>query len=179
MPNQPITPQRTARRMRLCMRAGAFAVAALVVACAMPKHTDSAAPAPDAFDPAAVQLLDDTNWTLTSWRNADGSMRNLTANDNVGHPTIAFSTKTGQRQASGFAGCNRFGGPYALKGGNLVLGPLVITRLACAGAHGELEAGYLDALNHIGKTGLRWRAPRELLIISEDGATLTFTPTGQ
>lgn len=179
MPNQPTAPQRTARRMHSCMRAGAFAVAALVAACAIPKHPDSAAPAPNAFDPVAVQLLDDTNWMLASWRNADGSMRKLAANNGAGLPTIAFSTKTGQRQASGFAGCNRFGGPYALKGGNLVLGPLVITGMACAGARGELEGAYLDVLDHIGKTGLRWRAPRELLIISEDGATLTFTPTGQ
>lgn len=185
MPNPPIAPQRAARRARARVLAGVLAGAALVAACAMPTHPDSAAPASNPFQPAATQLVDDTHWTLASWRTPDGGSRELSSADNGSPPTLLLSTATGQRRASGFAGCNRFDGPYSLKGGTLTLGPLVLTRRVCAdaqgdaGAHGELERAYLDALTHIGKTGVQWRAPRKLLIVTEDGAMLTFTAADQ
>jgi heat shock protein HslJ len=162
----------------------------------MPTHPDSVAPPTDPFNPAATQLLDDTAWTLASWRGADGRERAIAqapggsaddsgkqrdgerggqgANEAAGRPTLIFSTATGQRRASGFAGCNRFGASYSLKSGKLSFGPLVSTRMACPGARGELEHAYLDALSHIAKTGVQWRAPRQLQIVTEDGATLRF-----
>ncbi|CAB4934041.1 unannotated protein [freshwater metagenome] len=58
-------------------------------------------------------------------------------------------------QASGSGGCNTFGGPYALDGGQLRIGPLAATLRACAGPAGanEQEAGYFAALGSV--RGLR------------------------
>jgi heat shock protein HslJ len=188
MSNQSIAPRRAARHARLPGSAGAlaavaaalFATCAMLAACTMPSHPDSAAPPNDPFNPAAAQLLDDTAWTLASWRTADGRARDIAGGDegkpgeSAGAPTLVLSTVTGQRRASGFAGCNRFAGPYALKGGALSFGPLVATRMDCAGARGKLEQDYLDVLAHIAKAGVQWSAPRELLIVTPDGAILRF-----
>lgn len=185
MSNQSLAPRRAASRARLPRGAGAaaalMATCVMLAACAMPTHPDSAAAPSDPFNPAATQLLDDTAWTLAGWRGPDGRSRDIAGEDGAspgetrGAPTLVFSTATGQRRASGFAGCNRFAGPYSLKGGALSFGPLAATRTACAGARGEFERAYLDALAHIAKTGVQWRAPRELQIVTEDGATLRFS----
>ncbi len=47
-----------------------FAVAAFVAGCALPQHPDSAAPPTDSYNPAATQLLDDTQWELIRWTDA-------------------------------------------------------------------------------------------------------------
>jgi heat shock protein HslJ len=163
---------------------GAFGLAMLLTACAMPKHPDSNAPPPDPFNPAATQLLDDTSWTLTGWKQADGTARAVPAAnsgmDSGGAPlTLVLSTASGQRRASGFSGCNRFMGSYALKDGKLSFGPLAGTRMACATPGGDLEGPYLDALAHIDRTGVQMRPPQQLQLILEDGDTLTFARQGQ
>src|ERR1700692_2308831 len=65
----------------------------------MPTHPDSPAPPPDPYNPAATQLLDDTQWQLASWANADGKTRPVPANSGAtsgagGEPlTLNFSTE--------------------------------------------------------------------------------------
>jgi heat shock protein HslJ len=90
-----------------------------------------------------------------------------------------LSTANGQRHASGFSGCNRYTGTYMLQDGKLGFGPLASTRMACAGARGELEGAYLDALAHIDRTGVQMRAPQQLQLIVANGNTLVFTRRGQ
>jgi len=176
MPSSFIAPQRAARRaLRLSL---AFMVAALA-ACAMPTHPDSAAPPSDPFNPAAVQLLDDTSWTLAGWKTADGRERDVAALGLDVRPTLVLSTSSGQRRVQGFAGCNRFNGAYTLKDGLLSVGPLIATRMACGSARDELERAYLDSLTHVGKTGVQWRSPPQLQIVTADGATLTFQAAGR
>lgn len=177
MPSSFIAPQQAARHALRSLLA--LAAAALVTACAMPTHPDSAAPASDPFNPATVQLLDDTSWTLAGWKTADGRERDIAALGLDVRPTLVFSTATGQRRAQGFAGCNRFGGTYALTGGNLSFGPLVATRMACGGTRDELERAYLDALAHVGKAGVQWSTPPRLQIVTADGVTLTFQAAGR
>lgn len=46
----------------------------------------------------------------------------------------------------GFAGCNRFGGDYALDGDRLTLGAIRSTRMACVGRGGEVETRLLAIL---------------------------------
>lgn len=63
------------------------------------------------------------------------------------------------RRASGFAGCNRMSGPFEVRGDSLRLGPLALTRMACAKGM-DLEGGYVDALAktrmfHLSADGLR------------------------
>lgn len=147
----------------------ALGVATLLAACSMPTHPDDKAPPPDPFNPAATQLLDDTAWDLTSWKQADGTLRDVPSGI-----TLALSTASGQRRASGFSGCNRYMGTYGLKDGKLSFGPLAGTRMACPTPGGEIEGAYLDALAHIDRTGVQMRAPQEMQLILEDGDTLTF-----
>jgi heat shock protein HslJ len=158
----------------------AWGVATLLSACAMPKHPDEAAVAPDPFNPAAAQLLDDTSWVLSGWKQADGTARTLPSTDqdqdqDQGAPlTLALSTATGQRHASGFSGCNRYMGSYTLKDGKLSFGPLGSTRMSCMTPGGQIEAAYLDALTHIDRTGVQMRAPQQMQLVLENGDTLTF-----
>ncbi|HEY4295934.1 MAG TPA: META domain-containing protein [Paraburkholderia sp.] len=152
----------------------ALSVAALLSACAIPKHPDSTAAAPDPFNPAAAQLLDDTSWVLTGWKQADGTARAIPSADQGEPLTLTLSTATGQRHASGFSGCNRFMGSYALKDGKLSFGTLGGTRMACMTPGGKIEGAFLDALTHIERTGVQMRAPQQMQLILENGDTLTF-----
>ncbi|CAG4900029.1 META domain-containing protein [Paraburkholderia saeva] len=156
----------------------ALCLASLVTACSLPVHTDASAEAPDPFNPAATQLLDDTTWELTGWKQADGTMRNVPHGDNGEPVTLTLSTASGQRRASGFSGCNRYMGTYMLKDGKLSFGPLAGTRMACTTPGGQIEGAYLDALAHIDRSGVQMRAPQELQLIPENGDTLTFARRG-
>jgi len=152
----------------------ALSVAALLSACAMPKHPDSEAAAPDPFNPAAAQLLDDTSWTLSAWKQADGTARAIPSADQGAPLTLTLSTDKGQRHARGFSGCNRFMGSYALKDGKLSFGALGSTRMACMTPGGKIESAFLDALKHIDRTGVQMRAPQQMQLVLENGDTLTF-----
>ncbi|WP_186118496.1 META domain-containing protein [Burkholderia gladioli] len=180
--HKPSAAARTRPSFVRSLRAPLAAISlAALAACAIPTHPDSSAPPSDPFNPAAIQLIDDTSWQLASWRNADGTQRELPpqdqgANGQPAVPTLTLSTADGVRRASGFSGCNRFGGTYAVKNGLLSFGPLAGTRMACPNsAGGRLEAPYLDALAHVTKAGLQMQAPQQLYLVTQDGATLTFS----
>jgi heat shock protein HslJ len=157
--------------------------ALMLAACKMPVHDYASAPPSDPFVPAATQLLDNTQWQLVEWKQADGTLRavpgaagDAAAAGPAGHPiTLDLSTATGQRRASGFSGCNRYTGTYTLKNGLLSFGPLAGTRMACVGLGGDIEGAYLDALTHIVRTGVQMREPRSLQLILANGDRLTFT----
>lgn len=156
----------------------AFVAASLVAGCAMPKHPDASAPPTDPYNPAATQLLDDTQWDLASWTDAKGQARAIP--QGAQPITLDFSTASGRRRASGFSGCNRFTGTYGLKDGKLTFGPLAGTRMACvSGAGAALEQPYLDALAHIAKSGVQMNAPQALQLTIDDGQVLTFAPRGK
>ena len=161
---------------RIAPLAALVTLTALLAACALPVHTDGSAAPADPFNPAATQLLDNTQWTLTGWQHADGTARAVPSGDAGAQPlTLDLSTATGQRHASGFSGCNRFMGSYTLKDGLLSFGMLAGTRMACIGPGGDIEPAFLDALAHIARTGVQWREPRELQLVLENGDRLTFT----
>jgi heat shock protein HslJ len=93
----------------------------------------------------------------------------------TGEPvTLVLSTASGQRRVSGFSGCNRYMGTYALKDGTVKFGLLAGTRMACESAGGKIESAYLAALEHIDRTGVQLRAPQQLQMVLERGDTLTF-----
>ncbi|WP_233862722.1 META domain-containing protein [Paraburkholderia adhaesiva] len=166
--------------MRLiASRIAPFAAALLLAACTMPVHDYASAPPSDPFVPAATQLLDNTQWQLVEWKQADGTLRAVpgAAANGVagGHPiTLDLSTETGQRRVSGFSGCNRYTGSYTLKNGLLSFGQMAGTRMACVGLGGDIEGAFLDALSHIARSGVQMREPRSLLLILENGDRLTF-----
>ncbi len=61
-------------------------------------------------------------------------------------PTLRLESAT--TRASGFAGCNRFSGPYTLSGDSLSFGPLISTKMACAQGN-DVEVAYLAALAEV------------------------------
>ncbi|SMG46366.1 META domain-containing protein [Paraburkholderia susongensis] len=162
-------------RFTPCLRTAVatLSIAALLGACAIPKHPDTSAPPPDPFNPAAAQLLDNTSWVLSSWKQADGTVRAVPSKDQ-GPLTLTLSTEGGQRHASGFSGCNRFMGSYMLKDGKLGFGLLAGTRMACTSAGGDIEGPFLKALTRIDRTGVQMRPPQQMQLILDDGDTLVF-----
>jgi heat shock protein HslJ len=161
-----------------------LAFGAVLAGCTMPTHPDSAAPPTDPYNPAATQLLDDTQWQLTSWADADGKTRPVPsspAGSAGGAPiTLNFSTQGGQRKTNGFSGCNRFAGTYDLSNGKLSFGPLASTRMACAPGPGSaLEQPFLHGLTDIERTGVQMQPPQQLQITLKNGDVMTFTQRAQ
>jgi hypothetical protein len=66
----------------------------------------------------------DRSWTLVSIEQQPLDSTALSS-----PPTLQLATA--DNRASGFAGCNRFGGTYKLSSGALEFGPLALTRMAC------------------------------------------------
>jgi len=146
-------------------------VAALLIAAAplLPACTAMSAasdpPAPAAARPGPAAALDGTAWVL----------RSLPGRSAVPAPpgpsaTMAFA----DGRVSGSDGCNRYGGPYAASAATLALGPgLISTRMACAGAAGELAAAFGPVL----AAARGWRiAAGELALLDAQGAVLaTFS----
>jgi len=151
-----------------------LAACLLVAGCAIPTHPDSAAGPSNPLNPAAVQLLDDTSWVLKRAQTSDGSSAFDVPTDKTAAPTLTLDTRSGQRRASGFAGCNRFSAAYELTSGKLTFDELATTRKACGAAADRLERAYLDALRHTGATLVQMRPPQEMRIIATTGLTLTF-----
>ena len=181
MSNPVNAPVRGASRGRLHSDIRALALTLAVAACAaaagcaMPTHPDSAAGPSNPLNPAAVQLLDDTSWVLQSAQTSDGHAAFAVPGDASAAPTLKLVTTSGQRRAEGFAGCNRFAGPYALKSGRLALGPLLATQMACGPDADRLERAYLDALANTSTTLVQMRPPQQMRIVTTSGITLTFT----
>jgi heat shock protein HslJ len=180
MSNPFNAPLRAVSKRRAPPSVGALArvLAALACAaaagCAMPTHPDAAAGPSNPLNPAAVQLLDDTSWVLQSAQTSDGHAAFDVPASAAAAPTLKLATTSGQRRAEGFAGCNRFAGPYALTSGRLSFGPLVATQMACGPDADRLEQAYLDALSHASTTLVQMRPPQEMRIVTSGGVTLTF-----
>jgi heat shock protein HslJ len=69
-------------------------------------------------------------------------------------------------RVAGFAGCNQFGGSYAIEGDRMSLGALVATKMACAEAAMSLETAFHEAF-----TGV--------LRVTRDGDRLTFAAASE
>ncbi|MCE7985510.1 MAG: META domain-containing protein [Caldilinea sp. CFX5] len=99
--------------------------------------------APSTEGKAAV--LEDSKWRLTLFGAPDAET-----------PVVAGSTVTlefsADGQAGGSAGCNTYGGSYAVQGDQLVFGEMVSTLMACVDqAVTEQEMAYLAALQSAGR----------------------------
>jgi heat shock protein HslJ len=109
-------------------------------------------------EPAAA--LAGTSWTLTDL----GGMT-----DFVGLvPTLEFAA---DGTVAGFTGCNRFHGPYAVAGGDLKIGNVVTTKMACPRAS-EVEGKYLEWLPKVSS----WSLAADGRLTLDGPVSLTFVP---
>ncbi len=84
--------------------------------------------------PVKLEPLEKLQWRIAS----DDSARPI---------TLQFDAK--EKRASGFAGCNNYGGSYTLDHNQLSFGPLMSTKMACAdNARNNNEQVFLEALSH-------------------------------
>lgn len=91
-------------------------------------------PGQDLPSEAPAAALAGTSWTLTDL----GSMTDFAGLV----PTLQFGA---DGTVAGFTGCNRFHAPYTATGGDLKIGSLVTTKMACPRAS-EVEGKYLEWL---------------------------------
>ena len=105
----------------------------------------------------------------TSWRLARLSTIDFAALNSAGAkaPTARFEAG----RVSGFAGCNQYGGTYTLSGDRLTLGPLIMTKMACAEPAMTVENAFAKAFaGELGYTIVDGR----LTLSSEAGVTMDF-----
>lgn len=107
-------------------------------------------------DPAPVT---DRTWVL---REVEGAPLDSTAREHP--PTLLLGTSN--TRATGFAGCNRFSGPYTLGPGTLEFGPLMMTRMACPAM--GLETRLAAALAR----ARQYRVEGSSLLLEADGAVV-------
>ncbi len=113
---------------------------ALAIAAAPGIAAGSSAVASPSEEPAAT--LAGTSWILK----ALGSMTDFAGLV----PTLQFGA---DETVAGFAGCNQFHGPYTAVGGDLKIGTLATTKMACARAS-EVEGKYLEWLPRVSSWSL-------------------------
>jgi heat shock protein HslJ len=82
--------------------------------------------------------ITDREWSLV-W--LEGSA----AGTGAGGRPVTLRLDSAGAKASGFGGCNRYGGSYSLAGTTLSFGPMISTKMFCAEGS-ELEQRYLSIL---------------------------------
>jgi len=109
------------------------------------KTEPTAVAAPEPAEPQAAGLdLAGTEWVVASLAGV--------ALDGDVHPTVTFDA---EGRISGSAGCNRYGGRYALEGEAIAVGHLGATQMACPPEQMEQEVQFLDALGRVERLSLR------------------------
>jgi len=74
---------------------------------------------------------------------------------------------------SGFSGCNLLNGGWRNEGGQIRIGPLVMTKRGCMGPAGDLERRVLAALNDQGRAS---REGAKLVVVGPGGERFEFIP---
>jgi heat shock protein HslJ len=112
-----------------------------------------------------TRTIEDRTWVLV----AIGERTNPLGNG--GRPaTLRLDRASGR--AAGSAGCNRYAGPYTLRGDSLTFGPAISTKMACTEGM-ELESAWLGAL----ATFVTWDATDSSLTLhGSTGAQARFRP---
>ncbi|HEX6089914.1 MAG TPA: META domain-containing protein [Gemmatimonadales bacterium] len=111
----------------------------LLAACAQGGGSDTTPPDADAA-PAGTAALVGPLWVLQSLPGTP----NIAGNGGR-RPDLRFSP---DGNAGGYSGCNSMGGPFAVSGDSLRLGPLAMTMMACTDGM-EVERAYASALERV------------------------------
>ena len=114
-----------------------------------------------AADSAASPPITDRDWELVSL----GEMASAPTGGGGRPATLRLDAAA--TRGSGFAGCNRYSGPYTLAADSLSFGALVSTKMSCQDGD-ALERTYLAMLAAV----RTWQATDSTLTLSAAGAPL-------
>ena len=95
--------------------------------------------------------LSSKSLTGVEWRVRELSGHAIAPSLNRQQPFIFLDSE--KKQASGYAGCNRFFGGYELEGEALTFGPIAATKRACPDLEEAVETEFLKVLD----STRRWR----------------------
>ncbi len=130
-----------------------------------------------------------SRFVLVRWQEPNEAPKELPSNETEGEGAdpaaqpiaIEFSAglEAANGVASGYAGCNRFSGPYEKLASGMRFGNLVTTRMACDPARMELETAFLEALKSpLATVGMQPSAAgaqgRQVIWKTASGALLQF-----
>jgi heat shock protein HslJ len=116
-----------------------------------------------AADSAASSPIADREWQLVSL----GEMASAPTGGGGNPATLRLDAAA--TRAAGFAGCNRYSGPYTLTADSLSFGALVSTKMACQDGD-ALERTYLAMLAAV----RTWQATDSTLTLSAAGTPLAM-----
>lgn len=96
-------------------------------------------------DPPALETLDGTDWLLRAWDRDDPA---------PAEPPVTLTYSEGG--FAGRSGCNSYSGPVETGEipGEIVIGPIVSTRMACPELQMQVESRYLTILQAATKFGV-------------------------
>ena len=66
----------------------------------------------------------------------------------AGGRRVTLNLDPAENRATGFAGCNRYSGPYTVRGDSISFGPAISTRMACNQGM-DVETEYLGVLPRV------------------------------
>lgn len=114
-------------------------------------------------DPSAANPLDGTSWELSM----------IAGRSPAPGSTVTLEFREGQ--ASGSAGCNGYGGDYAVEGEEIIFEEVASTLILCSEPEGvmEQEAEFLGSLNEVERFELD---EEQLRLFRADGEALVFVP---
>lgn len=115
--------------------AGCAALSLLAAAAGASAAGAAEPPPPSASAAAPAAQLEGPVWRLNALRGLDGGLLP------TGPQSVTARFENGR--VSGFSGCNRYFGSYSMQGGQLVVGPLAGSMMACEGPAMKIE----DALH--------------------------------
>jgi heat shock protein HslJ len=106
------------------------------------RAADAAAATPATSAPSVTAVATGPTLAGTRWRGVvDGGV------DEAATPWLEFV----DGRVAGYTGCNMLSGPWRFENGQFLVGPLVTTKRACAGAGSEVERRVLSALGERGR----------------------------
>jgi heat shock protein HslJ len=103
-----------------------------------------------------------TDWTLDSVFQGDAVSSTIAGSE-------VTMTLADDGSVSGSAGCNTYRGSYAADGDELSFGPLVSTKMACAGDLMVQEVAFLDAMTRVASSAIEGTS---LTLLDPSGAPL-------
>ncbi len=129
--------------MKLTLAALSIWVAA---ACTQgPPPADGTASAADTAPSPSAQVapggLTGREWSLTKLGDRTDPL-------GAGGRRVTLNFDSAEMRAMGFAGCNRYAGPYTISGDSISFGPAISTKMACSEGM-DVETNYLGALPQV------------------------------